>query len=138
MTRSKNLQKIKQDDWNQILNNKFSPLSGRLSQGFGSTCFIEFSIKIPQTDWNQAKKKNKDPIDALRLVVDLSNFLYRSIGLGVHYPMVGGINNRCKQGFKHLTFRYVISYETYQSLGGYGSHVHVGPIQSETNKLKLA
>jgi len=61
---------------------------------------LQVKIQIPQKDWNSNFKKN----GIGQLNVDVCNTLYRSIGYGAYNPTVSGLKDRCKGGFKTLTF----------------------------------
>jgi hypothetical protein len=139
------------DNYNENLNEKFNATKGTVTkaQWFQATMTdleLNLEIKVDAKTWNKLKKKC-DPIDALNLVVDLSNFLYRSIGLGVRCPSVGGLRNRCKNGFKHLTFTYQIKADQLEALNlpqptlerwSYYERISLGPIVDETSKLRVA
>ena len=139
------------NDYNEILNQKFNRIKATIKKPsfYGAEVDqleLVLEIKIDQNQWNEFKKKKQNPIDRMNLVVDLSNFLSRSIRLGVHLPSVGGIKDRCKKGYKHLTFTYIITttdlelfqIETPEIGNRYGFYktFNLGPIRNTSN-LKL-
>jgi hypothetical protein len=130
------------------LNAKFNGLKGSVfrdrAYAAGPADFVlSLTVRVPMKTWNAEKKKG-DPIDRLHLVVDLSNFLYRSVGFHAYSPSVGGLRDRCKNGFKTLTFEYRFSGTETLKLLGLGNpqdcffreQISLGPISGVT-QLKV-
>lgn len=63
---------------------------------------LQVKIQVPQDVWNKDLKKN----GIGQLNVDVCNTIYRSIGFGAYNPTVSGLRDRCKNGFKTVTFTF--------------------------------
>lgn len=100
--------------FNIELNKKFAGLDAyvkRTTEYSDDSYHYELTITVPvcSKKWNKHKRKKRDPIDAMHLVVDLSNFLYRSASIQARCPSIGGIKKRASKGIKTLTFTYILS-----------------------------
>lgn len=56
------------------------------------------------------------------LVVDVSNWVYRTFKLGVHNPSIAGLKDRAKMGQKEIVFHYELSQHEAARLGFRGQY----------------
>lgn len=110
------------ENYNQQLNIKFSNTTATVkrSEYYDDdryTYQLNVTFTVDSKRWNDNKKKGRDPIEAMNLVVDLSNYINRAYGVGVRLPSVSGIHTRASKGLKTLTFTYIVTITDLSLLG---------------------
>jgi hypothetical protein len=135
------------NEHNYQLNKRFANTLARIERTTNYdtdsyTFELHINVNVDAKQWNQYKRRKVDPIDKMHLVVDLSNFLYRSYGVQARCPMVSGLKNRAHKGLKTIAFTYLISSNCVYNLGfkepakqSYYSPFRLKPIVTGDNTL---